>query len=250
MKQTDPDTIMTGESPAETAIDLLDGFLYRWTVWPEMVPLMATVYGDYICRYSMFLVPDSDGFYIQAAAMFTEGGQMGRIRFMGGYNDDDWNTKFSTDPPYADKMNFLKKLCHYWKPQAGGRFLAYGQLLRPIQFIKPAPMPRSSYKEESRYAQYMDGRITAPVLMNGVFKTENGDLGVFIVNISDKPVECSFELTPGRYPILESASYRVTPIDQTGKQAQASLQSGRIAHKGKIGGHDVLFLQIEQLKAR
>ncbi len=86
--------------------------------------------------------------------------------------------------------------------------------------------------------------------MNGVLKTHEGGLGVFIINVTGKPVEFSFELTPDRYPILESASYRVTPIDQTGKQAEASLHAGKIAYSGKVGGHDVLFLQIEQHDAR
>ncbi|MBM4082035.1 MAG: hypothetical protein FJ278_20180, partial [Planctomycetes bacterium] len=46
LKKADPEAVMTGESPSETAIDLLDGFLYRWVTWPDMAPLFATVYGD------------------------------------------------------------------------------------------------------------------------------------------------------------------------------------------------------------
>ncbi len=149
MKQVDPQAVMTGENPSETAIDLLDGFLLYWPVRAEMAPLLATVYGDYICRSSVFLIPDSDGFYLQAAAMFTEGGQMGRLRFQ--FNYDNWMKDFDAGSPYTDKMKFLRKLCHYWKPQAAGRFLAYGQLLRPIKFTKPDLMPVFSYSAPSRY---------------------------------------------------------------------------------------------------
>ena len=249
MKAKDPQAIMTGENPSEVAIDLLDGFLLYWPVWADMAPLLATVYGDYICRSSAFLVPESDGFYVQAAAMFTEGGQMGRLRFQANYAD--WMKDFDAGSPYTQKMKFLKKLCHYWKAQAGGRFLAYGQLLRPIQFTGSDPMPIFSYNEPSRYIHgYMDGLITAPALMNGVFKTHDGDLGVFIVNITDKPVKCSLELIPDRYPISESASYSVTPIDEAGKRGKNSVQKGKISYTGTIAAYDVLFLEAKEHKTR
>ena len=230
MKLANPQAVATGENPAEVAIDMLDGFLMRWTVWPEMAPLLAAVYGDYICHHPVSL-SSSDGFYVQAAVMFIEGGQMGRLL---GFGD-------------MDKMRFLRKLCHYWKPQAGGRFLAYGKLLRPIQFSKPDPMPTFSYNETSRYvSHYKKGLITVPALMNGVFKTDDGDLGIFIVNVSDKPVRFSFELTADRYPISKSANYQLTRIGPAGKKGKTSLHKGIIAYKGKIAGYDVRFLDVKE----
>ena len=245
MKQADPESVATGEKPSETAIDLLDGFLLHWPIWPDMAPMLATVYGDYIVRHGNFLAPDSDGFYVQAAAMFTEGGTMGRLRFQMNY--DYWMKDIETGGKYSHKMKFMKKLCHYWKPNVALQFLAYGQLLRPIEFSKPVPMPMFSYNETSRYVRaYKDGLITAPALMNGVFKTDNGDLGVIIVNVTDKPVDFSFELAADRYPISESASYAVTAIDNTGKRGKTASSKGKITHSGKIAGYDALFLEITE----
>src|SRR5262249_55386119 len=79
MKQEDPESTMVGESPCETASDLLDGFLTWHTLQPGETPLWSTVYGDYIPRQGMWLRPDDEGFYAQAATLFTERTQLGRI---------------------------------------------------------------------------------------------------------------------------------------------------------------------------
>jgi len=243
MKQADSQTVATGEAPAETAIDLLDGFFLRWPVWPDMAPLLATVYGDYIPRCGSFLAPDApgNGFYIQATSLFTAGAQMGRLRFMQWY--DDWMKDFDAGSKYTHQMKFLRKLSHYWKADIGQRFLAYGQLLRPLEFAKPNPMPVSSYRDT---AKYVKGLVSIPALASGVFGTHDGQLGVFVINVTDKPMEYSFELTPDRYPILSSAGYAVTQIDHTGKRGKTTLQKGKITSSGKIASYDVLFLEIKE----
>ena len=249
MKQADPESVGTGEKCAETAINLLDGLLLNWPVWPDMAPLWAAVYGDYSRWSGNFLAPESDGYYIQATALFAEGGQMGRLRFQSNY--DDWMKDFDAGSPHTEKMKFLRKLCHYWKPNVGVRFLAYGQLMRPLPLAQGGSMPTFSYNETSRYVSgYKKGLITVPALMNGVFKTHDGDLGVFIVNVIDKPVEYNFELTADKYPISKSAPYNVTPIDETGSRGKTTVHTGKITYSGKIAGRDVLFLEIKEQKAR
>ncbi len=247
MKKANPMAVVTGEKCAETAIDLLDGFLLYWPVWPEMAPLLAAVYGDYICISGSFVAPESDGFYVQTAALFSEGQQMGRLRFQLNY--DDWMAGYNAGSKYTNKMKFLRKLCHYRKPNVGVKYLAYGKLLRPIQFSKPDSMPTFSYNETSRYVSYYKkGLITVPALMNGVFKAQDGNLGIFIVNVTDKPVNFDFELAHDRYEFLESDSFTVTAVDQTAKRGKSILQKGKITHRGIIAGYDVLFLEAAKLK--
>jgi hypothetical protein len=126
---------MTGENSAETAIDLLGGILYRWNAWPDMIPLFATVYGNFIPRYGMELDPNSDGFYCQCALLFIEGAIMGRLSLHG----DDLLKDFENGSIYTEKMDFLRKLAKYWSPKIGGNYLAYGKLLRPLNIIKMNP---------------------------------------------------------------------------------------------------------------
>ena len=241
MKQADPQAVMSGESPSETAIDLLDGFLYRDTVWPDMAPMFATVYGDYIPRFGIILAPKSDGFYIQCATLFCEGAQMGRLRLNA---DVDW----LSDPAYAGKMAFLRKLALYWQAKPSVQYLAYGRLLRPLSFAEPNPMPTVSY-EESRYRYYKGGKITATALQSGVFAAPDGSIGVFIVNITPVPMSFSFSLDAMRYPLPKVPPYRIERIDHNGACQVSKLAAGRpIPWRDEIRGHDVAFLQVAPVK--
>lgn len=242
MKRAAPEAVMTGENPAETAIDLLDGFLYRWTMWPDMQPLLATVYGDYICRHGMQLDVASDAFWGQAAVLFTEGAQMGWFPLHGGTH---YLEGFEAGSKSTEKMRFFRKLARHWRLEAGGRYLAYGRLLRPLRFAEPSPLPMVTFTDTS-IGPYQDGRITVPALMSGVFKAADADrLAVFIVNVSDRPIAFRFELTPDRYPLAASQDWRASRISQRGERLrQGEPTRGRIAWNDRLVGHDVMFLEV------
>ena len=84
----------------------------------------------------------------------------------------------------------------------------------------------------------------------GIIGAENSHTAAIakIINVEEKPIEYSFQLTSDRYPISESASYSVTPIDETGSRGKTTVQTGHISYSGKIAGRDVLFLEIEAHK--
>lgn len=237
MKRADPQAVMTGESPAESAIDLLDGFLYRWTVWPDMAPLFATVYGDYVVRYGASLSPASDGFYIQCATLFTEGAQMGRLHL----HENDYLEDFDAGSRYTEKMRFLRSLARRWKPESGGKYLAYGRLLRPLKFRSPSPVPMASYTETT--TEYREGVISVPVLQSGVFALDDANIGIFIVNVGQAPVDYRFDMTPGDYPIRPDTTYRVRRVGETGDTLDETRVEGRIAHAGEIAPHEAVFVE-------
>ena len=244
MKQAKPDSVMTAEEPAETAIDLLDGILYvHGTIEPDTVPLFATVYGDYICREGKRLAACDKGdiFYISCAALFTEGAQMGRLLV---HDTDHYLKDFDAGSKYTEKMRFVRKLARYWKPEVGGRYLAYGQLLRPIEFKQPRPMPTASFVETWRYRR----RFDVPVLQSGVFKAPDGSLGVFLANASAEPIQFSFSLTPECYPISEGGTYRITRIGESGKHGDTRTQRGKVSCVSEIAGHDAVFFKVQQMK--
>ena len=242
MKRANPEAVMSGESPCETAIDLLDGFLYVYTMGSEIalertdVPLLAAVYGDYICRYGHWLNPKSDGFYIQCASLFAEGAQIGRLEVQY----DDYLAGFEAGSPYTEQMTFLRKLARYWREDSGGKYLAYGRLVRPLRFVQPDPMPIASYEEHVCSL----GRISVSALQAAVFQSPDGSLGVFLVNVTEKALPYQFELAPGRYPIRKSQAYHITPITETGRRLKTTRQKGKVAFGGTIAGHDVLFLEV------
>lgn len=238
MKKADPESVMSGENPAETAIDLLDGFLYRYTIQPDGLPLFATVYGDYIVRFGTRVDMEDPGFHMQCATLFLEGAQIGRL---GVY----WAGHLSKEYVGTDKekrMLFLRKLARYYRPETGAKYLAYGRLLRPIRFKTPDPMPTCSYEDTYKH----NCTLTRPSLMSGTFQAPNGDIGIFIINISEKPLRFSFELTPAKYPIDARTTFRVSSMSEAGARRPAGdLQKGKVAVAGELAGHDVACFDVQ-----
>jgi hypothetical protein len=236
MKQADSEATMVGECPCETAIDLLDGFLTWHTLQAGEVPLWSTVYGDYIPRQGMWLAPTTVGFYAQAATLFTERTQLGRITLAHNIN--------YLDARYSEQMAFLKKLGDYWRSESGVKYMAYGRLLRPLEFVTPAPMPVFRYQESADDI----GSIEVPVLYSCVLESVGGSLGVFVINVSTKPQAIRFELKPGRYPIADSKAYQTARKDEKGNVVETKVEKGKVTFAGTIGGHDLLFLDIDVLR--
>jgi hypothetical protein len=142
-------------------------------------------------------------------------------------------------------MSFLRKLTAHWKPNAGGRYLAYGRRLRPLTFLEPQPMPLASYIEPE-HKSYKSGLIAVAALQSGVFGLPDGRYGLFIVNVGDQALSFRFELTPGRYPLSPTQPYRVARLSQTGEpHGQPTIHMGRIACSADVGPHDVAFLEAQ-----
>lgn len=245
MKSVDPDAVMTGESPAETAIDFLDGFQYRWSTWPDMIPLFATVYGDVIPRYGLNINPRSDGFFIQCAVLFVEGAIMGRLPLHG----DDWLKNYANGSAYTKKMEYLRKLAKYRRKTVGGNYLVYGRLLRPLKFISMDPDLSVSYNEPKQ--RYKKVEIKTLPLQSGVFEAHDGSIGIFVVNVTDTPISFQFDLPADKYPLPYAKFIEVVRIDENGeKHYEGKHKTGVISIKRQIDGLDVVFLSIRASKDR
>ena len=70
---------------------------------------------------------------------------------------------------------------HCW---ATKKFLVYGQLMRPLEFSEPSPIPKIPYT-----SYIVRSETQFPVLMSGVFRSNDGGLGVFVVNAGTKDLE-------------------------------------------------------------
>ena len=145
VKAKDPEVITTGEDSTENMIDVIDGVLYQRTLWPEnKVPLFAVVYQDYIPRYGLGLsVGLGDGFYIECASLFVEGAQVGRLPL----RPRDYILSFQ-NPEHKEMLDFLGRVVGYYKQDTAKKFLVYGQLMRPLAFSAPAPMPLLSHTDD------------------------------------------------------------------------------------------------------
>lgn len=156
---------------------------------------------------------------------------------------DDLLKDFDAGSPYTEKMKFLRKLAQYWRPEVGAKYLAYGQLLRPIAFSEPESMPVVT-TSASAFNKYHDGDIVMPGLVSAVFRSPDGALGVFLVNVTEKPIAFSFKMTPDRYPLLKTGRFALARVSERGARGKANaLRDGRISYQGSVGPRDVLLLE-------
>jgi len=238
VKALDPEVITTGEDPAENMIDVIDGKLYQQTITPNSrAPLFAAVYNDYILRYGMNLVPDEDDrFYMEAAAMFVEGAQMGRLYV----TPSKWETTFS-NPTHKEALEFLGRLVAYYRLDVAKKFLCYGQLMRPLSFQKPDPLPSVSFKP--KWGSHRGKPIELSALFSGVFRSDDGEIGVFIVNAGRQDCRVQAAMNLGKHALSDGSMSRLEAIAPDGsvKRLQGMVSQGSI--RATVGARQALMLR-------
>ena len=200
VKALDPETITSGEDSSENMIDVIDGKLYQLNLVPvSTAPLYAAVYNDYIPRYGIRTHAWEEVFYMQAASLFVEGAQVGRIP-IGSVKREDLGVLSMDDPAQKSMLDYLGQMVAYYRQDRAKKFLCYGQLMRPLSFRRPDPIPILSYTIREKWAQ--TGRVELPALQSGVFLAEDGELGVFVVNAGKDEIRYSSEFGP--CPVLRA----------------------------------------------
>ena len=223
VKALNPQAITTGENATENMIDVIDGAL-QLTMRPEYkAPLFAAVYQDYIPRYGLGVsvgvgwrdrydhVTDEDAFMLECAALFVEGLQIGRIRL----RPRDSCLSFQ-NPEHEPMIEFLGNLVGYYKQARTRKFLAYGQLMRPLTFAKPSPVPELTI---STGGQYRHAGIF-PVLTSGVFRSADNALGIFVVNAGRSDLQFRADIVPARHGLANDLALDVASITPDGNRTE------------------------------
>jgi hypothetical protein len=218
-------------------IDVIDGVLYQRTLRREnKVPLFAVVYQDYIPRYGLELsVGLGDGFYIECASLFVEGAQVGRLRL----RPRDYILSFQ-DPEHKEMLDFLGRVVGFYKQETAKKFLVYGQLMRPLAFGAPSPMPVLSHAiDVGSEAQF-------PVLMSGVFRSDDAELGIFVVNASGHEQHFRAEWDPSRYDIPEGTAVKVDLFTPGGTSRQVFNEAKEIVPlTGSLPGRHMIMFRVK-----
>ena len=246
-KNVDPEAITTGENATENMIDVIDGILQSALQPENKAPLFAAVYQDYIPRYGLGVsvgvgwrdryihVTDDDAFSLECASLFVEGLQMGRIRL----RPRDTCLSFQ-NPDHKPLIAFLDQLVGYYRHPSTRNFLAYGQLMRPLEFDGPSSMPVLTISTGGQYRHA--GTFTA--LLSGVFRSDRGELGVFIVNASTKDLRFQADLELSEYGLDPEMTVDVDKITPAGltkpfyHQARATVVlTGKLAARNATMFH-------------
>ena len=243
-KQANPMTIITGENCTENVIDVIDGTL-TVTLWPEnKAHLFAAVYQDYVKRYGTEMSTgtgyqgrftneyDQDAFFLEAASLFVQGAQIGRLRL----RPRDAALSLS-NPEQAPMIAFLEQILGYYKSDATKEFLSYGQFMRPLQFRQPAELPLMTYSRGGDY----------PALWNGVFRNPEGDLAIFLANASRQDIPFVSKVELARHGMSADAVVDVEQIDYTGEITPVEKDvSGVVALEGTIPGRAIIAYRLSE----
>jgi hypothetical protein len=129
-------------------------------------------------------------------------------------------------------MKFIQRLVGYYRQDVARKFLSYGRLMRPIEFDKPNPMPTVHYFDR-KFRSYRDGRVELPALQSGVFRSEDGEVGIFIVNVSQEDIRFRFSLDLARYGLTGAEAWDIERITCDG---DAHVESRAVREKTEISG--------------
>ena len=231
VKATDPEAITSGENATENMIDVIDGVLQE-TLSPEnRAPLFAAVYQDYICRYGLEMsTGDPQSFFIECGSLFVEGAQIGRLRLRPRSS-----ALSLTRPEHEPLLSFLEQMIGYYKNSATVKFPAYGQLMRPLTLNRPSPVPTARHQPGGEF----------PQIMNGVFRSTRGQIGVFLVNVGGDAHVVEAQLDPAAYGFAAGDRIDVDAITPGGAvQRTHTGVDGLVSLSTNLPGHTITMYRL------
>jgi len=242
-KQQDPEAIITGENSTENVIDVIDGVL-QITLWPEnQAPLFAAVYQDYVKRHGLEMSTgvgwqgryaknfDDNAFIIESASLFSQGAQIGRMRLR-----PRGAALSLTNPDQKYMVDFLEQVLGYYKNDTTRMLHAYGQFMRPLEFSQPSPMPLMKYRPGGEFR----------ALWNGVFRSAEGELGVFIINAEREAMDYRSTMVLARHGVSTGALVDVDNITPTGDVTSVHRGArGSVVLEGKLAGRSITMYHVK-----
>ena len=139
-------------------------------------------------------------------------------------------------------IDFLGRMVGYYKQEPARTFLAYGQLMRPLEFSVPSPMPMLPY---TSYEVTARAGAEFPALMSGVFRSADGCLGVFVVNASTSEHHFRAVLDPSRYGMAEDTVVDVfSHTPNGGSRIGLSKASGAVPLQETLPAHHMTMFQL------
>lgn len=128
-------------------------------------------------------------------------------------------------------LDYLGRLVGFYRQEVSRDFLAYGQLVRPLKIQEPSPMPTVPRSSSEGF----------PALMSSVFKSQKGELGVFLVNGGLEGLDYKAALQLNRYGIDHDLS--ITRMESNGdRQDVADEVSGVVSLEGELPAlHAVMY---------
>lgn len=196
------DAVITTEGADEVFTDLVDGDLMWVGPTDREIPLINVVYSGYAiffgspCNYKKC---SDDVFNFAEGQAFIFGRQNG------------WMDLGLFKPKYSKQVAFLRECARL--RVATKDFYLYGRLLGMVEPTNNIPTFTSS--EFGRWKKKHTG--TVPDAKATLWKSKDGNLGVFIANFVQNKVPFTFSINPGKYGV-KGSKFELIEITPQGKK--------------------------------
>lgn len=222
--------VITTEHTAEPWMNGLDGFLTWIKPDDREIPMNQAVYAGYTYYFgSPSWLDGSDRSFIMA---------QGRAFIWGRQNG--WMGFSVFSPENKAKGEYLKRIGQY--RITARKFLSFGELLGPIESTNQLLSITESWPTHRR-----DPRNgTLPAVMGALWKSEDGNLGIFIVNFLNEKQIFSYAINPEQYGLRLSSGqqYRLTQIRPEGNQPIGVNYPGAIIRTENMDPEEIKVIEI------
>jgi len=221
------------EASSEENIDISAGKIIHYNIWPGFVPAFSAVYHDYWSFYGRTAGGNADDMngFMNIGMIFAIGGQIGRIWPGRLPNALKGETKHGCRP----QAIFLKRLIEARRTAA--KFMRYGEMLRPLELVGKLPNVQTHMWRGNRR---MSRPVVMPAVISSVWRAGDGEVGIVLVNMTDKPLAFEGRFAPTDYALGGGFTSRMV----VGKGLAVNAQ-GRV--RATVPAHDV---QIAALRKR
>lgn len=221
--------VVTSEGASEVFFDLLDGNLLWSEPSEREIPMMEMVYSGYTiffgspCDYTK-----SDNYFrFSQGQAFIDGRQNG------------WMDLGLFKPEYAKKVDYLK-LCGKLR-LAAKKYLVFGRLMEPL---KPSNSLESFSDEGFGWGMYEEKRAANILSAEArIWKAEDGNLAIFLVNYMDRKTEFSYSFDPASFGFT-SADYEIRQITSKGTKL-LNKSKGEIVRTEMLDPEEIKIIEIK-----
>jgi len=222
IRKINPEVMMVSENVNEAYIDTLDGFLlFGNQHWPGAVPAFQAVYHDYAITFGNCIIGGERS--VQSMTMpvgesFVNGDQLGWFNIrpdLLAYHRRKASGKAAEAEKEKKRDKYAEFVIHiaHLRQNAGLKFLAFGEMLKPLQFENKLP------SVEGKWGSMKDVR-RMPAVLNSVWRAPDGTLGLVFCNVNtaaDKS-DVRYKMDVAKYGLPKGRIYIVIRRNDDGTE--------------------------------
>jgi hypothetical protein len=261
----DKETVLAGEGCGEVWLPYLDAFLtlemskerYAGIGGWETIPFFQAVYHQYSItygNYSSLTEPPYDELWPKEYApkeplklldrKFSKQFLMEQARsFVWGIQPTIANYKPNLVSERKEEIQYLLDMCKI--RNQGLQYLLYGKFLRAPEMT--TPKEEFDISRLSIYAGKTGNTVTAfrdsyPLIYSGMWKSQDGQIGLALASISDNPLPVEFDMNTNDYELPPSG--KIYRIDANKRELMCSYSDMKIHVDFALQARGVCLLEI------